>query len=88
MKVTKSITNGCFVLGGNTMRVFAGRWGTPIDGVVRNVAFKNTATGTTIQSPCAVPTKPNAVLFLSSIKKDNKPMVLGLNGWSISHILS
>ena len=82
------MTNWCFVLDGKPLKIFAGRGGTPIDGVVRNVAFTNTATNTTIKSPCAVPTDSQAALFLNSFRESNKPMVLGLYGRSLSHFQS
>ena len=92
MTVTKSDSSRCFDLGGKPLRVFAAGLVTnsiyPVDGVVRNVAFTNTATNTIIKSPCAVPTDSQAVLFLSSFRKANKPMVLGLNGRSLSHFQS
>ena len=89
MKVLAGMTSTCFEMDEKPLKVFAAKTPykefKPIDGVVRNVAFTNTATNTTIKSPCAVPTKPNGVLFLSTFRKANKPMVLGLNGRSLSH---
>ena len=88
MTVSRSESSYCFDLGGKSLRVFAAglvknSGSNPVDGVVRNVAFTNTATDTTIKSPCAVPTDSQAVLFLSTFRKANKPMVLGLNGGSL-----
>ena len=91
MTVTRSASNFCLDLGGKPLRVFAAgleRNNNPVDGVVRNVAFTNTATNTTIKSPCAVPTDSQNILFLSTFRKANKPMVLGLNGRSLSHFQS
>ena len=51
----------CVSLDGYSLKVYTTRdlsnfdEGTPIDGVVRNVVFTDTATDTTIQSQCSVP---------------------------------
>ena len=87
-KWTTSVTNHCLTLDGEPLKVYATRdltyyhEGTPIDGVIRNVAFTNTATDKTIQSPCTED-KVEAALFLSSFRPSNKPLVLGLDGKSI-----
>ena len=80
----------CLSLDGYSLKVYTTKdltnydEGTPINGVVRNVAFTNTATDTIIQSPCTVPPEPEipdeAVIFLSTFRPNNKPLVLGLNG--------
>ena len=84
---THTMTNDCLALDGNSLKVYTTidlthYWeGTPIDGVIKNVAFTNTVTDTTIQSPCTEE-KVEAVLFLSTNRVTNKPMVLGVNGES------
>ena len=81
------MTNDCLTLDGYPLKVYTTRdltnyWeGTPIDGVIRNVAFTNTATDTTILSPCTEE-KVEAALFLSTDRTTNIPMVLGVNGES------
>ena len=80
----------CLSLDGYSLKVYTTKdltnydEGTPINGVVRNVAFTNTATDTIIQNSCTVPAEPEipdeAVIFLSTFRAYNKPLVLGLNG--------
>ena len=93
-------TTECFPMDGYNLKVYSTHSRTgfyrnyePMDDlvgnvpriVIRNVAFTNTATGTTIRSPCTVPTEPKAVFFPSSRWISNKSLVLGLNGGSLSH---
>ena len=101
--MTHSHTTECFPMDGYNLKVYSTHSRTgfyrnykPMDGLVenvprivmRNVVFTNTATGTTIRSPCTVPTEPKAVFFFSSRWISNKSLVLGLNGGSLSHFQS
>ena len=57
-------TNDCLDLENYSLKVYVTRDltyanQTPIDGIVRNVAFTNMDDGTTMQSPCTVPATPN-----------------------------
>ena len=67
---TRPVTNDCLSLDGNPLRVYTTRdlthyhEGTPIDGVVKNVSFTNTATETTIINQCS---EENVGTTLSSI---------------------
>ena len=87
---TNTATNDCLSLNGYPLKVYASRDLTyyhgdkPIDGLIRNVAFTNTASDTTIQSPCTEEIV-EAALFLSSFRPSNKPLVLGLDGKSIKN---
>ena len=60
-KWTRSVSNACLVLQeGFPLKVFTtidlnGYAGTPMDGVVKNLAFTNTATDTTVTNSCPAP---------------------------------
>ena len=77
-----SLTDDCLSLDSQfyPLKVFT----SDLDGVVRNVAFTNIASDTTIQSPCTEE-KVQAALFLSTDRETNVPMVLGLDGESLKY---